>query len=70
MSKPTQMVKIVSAVKAFGREFIARFCAPADIVLDPHHQGIGRHFAAVGKLVSSAAATFAAQHPEIPADAN
>ena len=58
--------QIVYAVKAFGREFISRFCAPADIVLDPHHQGIGRHFAAVGKLVSSAAETFAAQHPEIP----
>ena len=42
------------------------FAAPGEIVLDPHHQGIGRHFESVGILLDKAAKDYSRQHPEAP----
>lgn len=42
------------------------FAPPKEIVLDPHHQGIGRHFESVGVRLDRAAKEYSRTHPEVP----
>lgn len=62
------MAKIIRKVIARIHVVIEQspFAPPREVVVDPHNQGIGRHFESVGIHLNNAAKEFSRKHPEVP----